>query len=160
MKKPLLAIALVASLASVAYAQNYALRHGSLRVDDDHLLFFNDKPVWPKVQGNNSLTFIDKWRFGNNDVVLVQDNGGTACPASYHFVTTGKWGAKSTPAFGSCSDLIKVTRKANTIRVDMPSYTNRNQSEETYRQNLNKRYIYVFKNGKVTESIVPNKSKR
>jgi hypothetical protein len=159
MKKSLIAVtALYFVVSSVAWAQNISTRFGALTLDEDHLLRFRGRPVQPKVQGNNSLTFVKTFLMGSKDVVLVQDNGGTGCPAQFHFVTVSSSGAKATAAFGSCSDLIKVARVGDSIKVDMPGFAGPVQSEAQWQRESRKRYVYFFKNGRVNETIVQPKA--
>jgi hypothetical protein len=158
MKKPIITVtALLFAVSSVAWAQNLSTRFGTLTVDEEHLLGFRGRPVQSKVQGNNSLTFVKTFAMGSKDVVLVQDNGGTACPAQYHFVTVSSSGAKATPAFGSCSDLVKVARVGDAIKVEMPGFAGPIQSEAQWQQQSRQRYVYLFKNGRVSETVTQPK---
>lgn len=62
---------------------------------------------------------------GEWDAVLVMNNsGGTACPALYFFVAVNtKGGFAISPEFGTCSDLAKVARQGTKLLVTMPSRT-------------------------------------
>ncbi|RYG70883.1 hypothetical protein EON80_06535 [bacterium] len=156
LKKSLFIATLMAGVASAAWAQNYSTRFGTLFIDDEHVLSFNGKPVQSSVVGNNSLTYIEKFQFGKTkDVVLVQDNGGTACPAQYHFVTLTKSGAKGTKAFGTCNEATKVSRQGDTIRVEMQGFATRFQSEAVQDKAFKEKHVFLFKNGWLTESVLP-----
>lgn len=93
-----------------SYEKSFKTRYGVLTINDDtRTLQFKGKPVLPTVEGNNSLGIIATYELGKNDVVLLQNNGGTACPAQYIFITISTVGVRATPEFGTCSDIIRVT---------------------------------------------------
>jgi hypothetical protein len=153
MKKPLLAAALLLSFATAAFAQNIATRFGALTINKDQVLLFRGQPVQPRVEGNDSLSLLRKFRIGTKDVVLVQDNGGTACPALYHFVTVSKNGARASKAFGTCTDLIKVARRGDAVVVDMPGYHAPFATQTELNRFLRHRHIFRFKNGVIRASV-------
>src|ERR1041384_1392216 len=125
MRKFVLIITLLLLASASALAQDtntITTRFGALTVNDAGLLLFKGTPVQPTVEANNSLDLSKPFEIGAADVVLVTDNGGTACPALYYFVTVTNSGAKVTPSFGTCSDLAKVKRVGNSISISMPGY--------------------------------------
>lgn len=62
------------------------------------------------VQGNSALQVVAHFELdGGQDIVLLQDTGGTACPALYRFATLTPQGIAVTQTFGTCSDLAAVT---------------------------------------------------
>jgi hypothetical protein len=132
-------------------------RHGKLSTSTDNVLLFNGKPVKPEVQGNNSLSFVEKFQLGNTDVVLVQDNGGSACPAQYHFVTVAASGIRVSPSFGSCSDLAEVSRKGDQILVSMPGFVGPFESKAAQAKAARRKHVFVYANGVVTENGKPIK---
>ncbi len=92
------------------YDKTAKSRYGVLSVrEDDNTLLFKGKPVQPKIEGNNSLSIVASYELGKNDVFLLQNTGGTACPALFTFVTVNAAGLKATPEFGTCSDIIYPT---------------------------------------------------
>lgn len=115
--------------------QLLSTRFGPLSVGQDRVLLFKARRVQPRVRGNNSLDLGTLYRIGSTDVVLVTDNGGTACPYLYHFVAVATAGAKATPAFapavnlhGSCGP---ATGSSFTSRATAaPSNPNRNGSRQ------------------------------
>ena len=58
-------------------------RFGALSVGKDRMLMFKGQKLDPPIEGNNSLNLGVPFRIGSNDVALVIDNGGTACPVLY-----------------------------------------------------------------------------
>jgi hypothetical protein len=89
--------------------------------------------------------------------VLVTDNGGTACPALYYFVTVTKSGAKATRAFGTCSDLIKVKRTGDSISVSMPGYRGPFESKRSQNRAARENHVFIYHAGVVTENGKPVK---
>jgi len=129
-----------------------ATRFGSLTVDDDKTLLFNGRKVTPPVVGNNSLSMGDPIPIGATDVVLVLDNGGTACPSLYHFVTVSKTGARATKAFGTCGDVTSVKRTGSSIRLIMPGFRGPFEPEAVQLRAARQQHIFVFRSGVVTEN--------
>lgn len=113
-------------LAVQAYADDLVTRFGVLSTNARQMLFFNGKPVLPTIEGNNSLTFIAVFRSidpdfkRDSDVVLIQNNGGTACPALYHVAIIMSSGIKVTPEFGTCSDLIDFAKNGKELTFGLP----------------------------------------
>jgi hypothetical protein len=95
-------------------------RFGVISISEENILLFNGQPLSPTIQGNNSLSLADHNEGRQSDVLLVQDNGGTACPAQYYFVSISSTGAKPSKVFGTCSDLLKTAKKGEEILVSMP----------------------------------------
>ena len=68
------------------------------------------QPPAEPVQGNAALHVVAHFELEQGpDIVLLQDTGGTACPALYRFATLTPQGIAVTPEFGTCSDLSAVT---------------------------------------------------
>jgi hypothetical protein len=65
----------------------------------------------------SSFVFVNKFRIGLSDVVLLNVGGGSGCAAKYMFliVTSSKF--THTNEFGNCSDLPKVKQQSNKIIV-------------------------------------------
>ncbi|MDP3230679.1 MAG: hypothetical protein Q8N13_22265 [Acidovorax sp.] len=61
------------------------------------------------VQGNSALHIVAHFELEKQDIVLLQDTGGTACPALYRFAILTPQGIGVTPEFGTCSDIAAVT---------------------------------------------------
>lgn len=132
--------------------QEVATRFGSLTVGDDNTLFFNGRQLTPPVVGNNSLNMDDPIPIGATDVVLVLDNGGTACPSMYYFVTVSKTGARATKPFGTCGDVTSVKRVGDSIRVIMPGFLGPFQPESAQLRAARQRHVFVFRAGVLTQN--------
>lgn len=130
-------------------SENNALtvRGGELSIggeSNDQKLFLNGSKL---MDGNGySLSFDKKFTIGDNDVVLMINNsGGTACPAQYFFVSVSPQGiAKLSPEFGTCSDLAEAIQTGLKIKVTMPVMDNEDEESANY--------VYknetLFENGK------------
>lgn len=132
-------------------AQEVVTRFGSLTVGNDKTLLFNGRKLTPSVVGNNSLHMDEPIQIGETDVVLVLDNGGTACPSLYYFVTVSKTGARATKPFGTCGAVTSVKRVGNSIRVIMPGYRGPFESESAQLRAARQRHVFVFRAGVVTK---------
>src|SRR6267378_5601216 len=149
---------LLASASALAQETNsITTRFGALTVSDAGMLLFKGTPVHPSIEANNSLDLSEPYQIGTSDVVLVTDNGGTACPALYYFVTVTKSGAKVTPSFGTCSDLIKIKRTGDSISVSMPGYQGPSESKRAQLRAARERHIFIYHAGVITENSKPVK---
>jgi hypothetical protein len=151
---------LIASLSFVAsstFAQDIPTRFGTLKIDAENMLLYKNSPLNPEIRGNNSLNAVGTYQLGNNDVVLIQDNGGTACPAQLYFVTVSASGVKATSAFGTCSDLIEVKQMADSISVTMPGFLGPSESEAAQRKAAKDKHVFVLKGGLLAENGKPIK---
>lgn len=121
MIRSLLSVLTLALITTATHAEDtITTRFGSLTINDENILLFEGQVLDPIIQGNNSLSVLGTYRLANSDAVLIQDNGGTACPALLYFVELSSGGLKATQEFGSCSDLVEVKQADETIIVTMP----------------------------------------
>ena len=136
-----LALIIMAACNGASYAgEKVATRFGVVSISDANVLLVNGKPTSPVVEGNNSLSIVKQFSLSDADVVLVQDNGGMACPAEYYFVSLSQGGAKVSKSFGTCSDRISTSQAGNAITVKMPGFgTNK------------KAGIFVFQDGVLSQ---------
>lgn len=114
--------------SEAVYEKAADTRFGRVSVDDEERLVFKGKLVQPEVAGNNGLSIVRQYEVGSSDILLIQNTGGTACPALYHFATVTARGMTVTPEFGSCSDLIATYQEGARIRVLMPKLVSGNMS--------------------------------
>lgn len=75
------------------------------------------------VQGNAALHVVAHFEQEGQDIVLLQDSGGTACPALYRFATLTPQGITVTREFGTCSDLATVTLEDTSNGMKEPHLT-------------------------------------
>lgn len=160
MPKHIIVMALLLLAATSALAQetnSTTTRFGTLTVSDAGVLLFNGNPFIPTIEANNSLDLSGPFQIDATDVVLVTDNGGTSCPALLYFVTASKSGAQATPAFGTCSDLIKTKHSGDSISVSMPGYQGPMESKKAQTRAARERHIFIYRGGVVTENGKPVK---
>src|SRR6266699_1626395 len=154
MRKHIIGIALVLLAGSSALAQDSTdtkTRFGRLTVSEDQKLLFQGRPFEPPIEGNNGLAVAEPYQIGATDVVLVTDLGGTACPATYYFVTVSKSGAQASPSFGTCSDLTTVKRTGDSISVSMPGFAPPFDSKMEKRKAARERHVFIFSAGVLTD---------
>lgn len=142
MKKALVTLAM-AMMACAANAQSVKVSNGSFEIKESSLAY-NGKVI-PLEEDIMTVKVVGKYNNLNKDVVLFsQTTGGTACPATYFFVTVDASGATKSNPFGTCSDLAKVTPSTGEIVVTMPSMKGKST-----------KYVYkegqVFENGKLAK---------
>ena len=97
--------------------------YGNVSVDNDSMppqLLVNGRPLKPSIEGNQSLQLLKQLQFQGNTAILLQDTGGSACPALFRWVLVGPHTISYTPEFGSCSDLVKLTSSAAALTLTMP----------------------------------------
>lgn len=125
----------------------------SVREDDMHLLF-KGKPVTPAIAGNSSLSIVAQYEIGRSDVLLLQNSGGTACPALFHFITVNATGLRATPEFGTCSDIIypSMDTKTATVTITTNGFQGPFQSEAEKRKAYMTKTVFRFANGRLTEN--------
>jgi Tfp pilus assembly major pilin PilA len=141
----------------VALAEEIPTRFGSLKINGENMLLYKNRPLKPEIQGNNSLSTVGIYQIGISDVVLIQDNGGTACPAQFYFVSISNNGVMATSPFGTCSDLVEVKQVAETISVTMPGFMGSFESQEAQRKAAKEKHVFAFKGGVLTENGMPIK---
>lgn len=114
-------------------------RYGHLKANEHSQLVLGSRLVKPAIQANSSLSIKESFRIGDDDLVIIENNGGTACPALFNFVLIGANGARSYPTFGTCSDIYQTEHSGNAVVVTM-------QGES------NLPYRYLFADGVLTEN--------
>ena len=136
-----------------SYEKSFKTRYGVLTINDDtRTLQFKGKPVLPTVEGNNSLSIVVTYELGKNDVVVLQNNGGTACPALYVFITISTAGVRATPEFGTCSDIIRVTSDLkNSVTLVMNGFTGPFEANAATRKAWMTKTVFKFSNGQIED---------
>jgi len=109
-------------------------RYGHLTTNEHAQLILNGRLVKPAIQANSSLSIKESYRIGEDHVVLIENIGGSACPALFNFVSVRANGAQSYPTFGTCSDIYQAERSGDSVVITM-------QGQE------NESHQYIFANG-------------
>jgi hypothetical protein len=157
MLKLMIGLVVMFLAVTCAFAQEVSTRFGALSVNEDKMLLFRGQPLKPPIQGNNSLDISKPFTVGSTDVVLVTDNGGTACPFLYYFVSVSKSGAKVTPVFGTCGEATNVKFNGDSISVTMPGFLGPFERQAAQRRAARERHVFIFRGGVVTENGKPVK---
>ena len=95
-------------------------RFGGLRIAEQDKLLFNERPLAREVFGVAGLNFKALFQLKAADVVLVQETGGSGCPAMFYLVTLNASGAKLSQSFGTCSEFVKPERLGDELFIHMP----------------------------------------
>lgn len=160
MRKYILSFAMMLLAGGGAPAQEtngVTTRFGALIINDAGVLLFKGAPVQPTIEANSSLDLSEPYQIGASDAVLVTATGGSACPAVYYFVTVTTSGAKVTPSFGTCSDLIKVKRNGGSISISMPGYRGPSESKRAQLRAAREKHLFIYRAGVVTKNGRPIK---
>ena len=139
------------------YDKTMKTRYGVLSVrEDDNTLLFKGKPVRPAIEGNASLSIVASYELGKNDVFLLQNTGGRMCPALYRFVTINAAGLRTTPEFGTCSDIIYPTSDLKEgVMVAMVGIAGKIAFSEANDKTALKTVFYKYLNGQIFENGKP-----
>lgn len=130
-------------------------RHGIVEADRDQLLLrYRGKPLLPQDSGSYSI--VRHVQMGAEDVLLVQNDGGTACPALFRFVTVSAKGASVSEEFGSCSDLAYAfvaegpPGQPEHMVVRMPGFKGPFESEQEQLRAARTRMEWTYANRRLT----------
>ena len=139
------------------YEKTMKTRYGVLSVrEEGNVLLFKGKPVTPVIDGNASLSIVASYELGKNDVFLLQDTGGASCPALYRFVTINAAGLRTTPEFGTCSDIIYPTSDLKEgVMVAMVGIAGKIAFSEANDKTALKTVFYKYLNGQIFENGKP-----
>ncbi len=112
-------------------------------------LLLDGEEILPDVKWRDSLTFIAVIPTLSSDLVLIQDNNGSECPALYYIINVSASAIKATPRFGSCSDEVVLHWTGMEVEIQMTS--SGGMGKDAYIYNAEKHSLSL--NGKpVTES--------
>lgn len=117
---PLLGLALVAGVSTVAQAQQAQTRFGTIAVSNDKITW-RGHTLHPVLAGNSGLMLSQPIQMGDSDIVLVQSIGGSLCPATVAVVQVNRKKEHHTNFFGTCSDMARTRTVGDTLEIRMPS---------------------------------------
>lgn len=151
---------IISSIWVTAYASEsvHSTRYGKFQIKESQTyprgaLYFNQKLVTPVIEGNNGLSIENIYKLQKDDVALVEEIGGSGCPVTLYFVkVTPTKQLSVSPAFGSCSDLIKVSAKTNQIIITMPNFIGAPESAEQERRVAKRKMTYIYNGNVVKEN--------
>lgn len=136
-------------------SQSVTTPFGTLSISDEKKLLFNGVPTDPVLEGNSNLSFLDKKSLNGQSVILVQNTGGTACPATFTFVQLSAAGAKLSKEFGTCSDLYQLEQVGGKLTLTLPGFTGPYEPESAQQQATKKKVIYTLEGGVLSEDGKP-----
>ncbi len=114
-----LALGLLAAAAPAA-ADPVATRFGVMDYDDNaRLLTYQGKPV-RNAEPNNGFNLYGPKAAGAYDLVMVENMGGSFCPAQYRVAVLSSAGLKLSPEFGTCSDLMDSHFDGQKLKMVQP----------------------------------------
>ena len=137
------------------YEKSLKTRYGVVSVrEEDQFLLFRGKPVKPAIEGNSSLSIVANYEMGQTDVLLLQNTGGTACPALFRVVYINPTGLRASPEFGTCSDIIYPRFDPKTgVTVSMIGFQGPFESAAAQRKAAMSKTVYRWTpDGRVTEN--------
>lgn len=113
------------------------------------------------VQGNSALHIVAHFELEGQDIVLLQDTGGTACPALYRFATLSPQGIGVTPEFGTCTNIATIAIDEGHGGSHEPIVTMNGsrgpfEPEEEQRRAHMQLHRFVLRQGQVHEISVRN----
>ena len=126
-------------------------RFGVVAVDKNATLTVNGEPVKPTVQGNSSLTLEKVFQLNDRDLVLVQDDGGQACPALYYIVILRRMNATTFGSFGTCAEYISAEQNGQSITMKLPGYSGPFEGQSSRAKSSRTIETFVYANGRMTE---------
>lgn len=109
------------------------------------------------VQGNGALHLVAHFELPDQDIVLLQSTGGTACPAQYRFATLTQQGIAVTPEFGTCSDIASIALpepqagNAPAPVVSIVGSAGPSESEAAQRRAASRLHRFALRQGQVVE---------
>ena len=157
MKKQFLIGLMTSIFISSIYAQDIPTRFGKLTINDENILLYKNKSFNPEIQGNSSLSHLGTYALGTKDIVLIQDNGGTGCPALLYLITLSESKVKASQPFGTCSDLIKVKATDKNVLVTMTGFQGPFESEKAQEKAAREKHLYSFNGEKIKHSQIKGK---
>ena len=108
------------------------------------------------VQGNSRLDLVAHYEVQGQDVVLIENTGGTGCPALFRFATLSPQGIAVTPEFGSCSDIASANLEKGpdgtpTPTVVMSGFLGPFEPAQAREQAFSKIQRFALRQGSVVE---------
>jgi hypothetical protein len=120
--KNIIVIAILLQACSLFAQVNNETIKGVLAIKDN-ILYLNDRVVYPKIEGDFSLTIKENLTYKDgNAILLMNSSGGTACPALYRLIMLTPSFINQTPEFGNCSDLPKVSTEGGKLKVTFQKF--------------------------------------
>ena len=140
------------------YEKSLKTRYGVATVrEDDQVFLFRGQPVKPTIEGNSGLSIVANYEMGQTDILLLQNTGGTACPALFHIVHVSPSGLRTSPEFGTCSDIIYPSFNPNAgVSISILDFQGPNEPPLAQRKATVTKIIYKWTpDGQITKNGKP-----
>lgn len=128
---------------------------GKLKISEDKVLLLDGKPIKPRVQGNVLLDVSKQFSFRKNQAFLIEDIGGTACPAVYRWIIVSSQGYVVSPSFGTCSDLIETSVDGEKLLAVMPGFVGPFEPVSKHKKAVKQKFTYLYDGKLLTENGNP-----
>jgi hypothetical protein len=127
-----------------------------LSINESGVLLLDGKPVIPRTVGNNSLSLIARASVGKDLAMLIQDNGGAACPEMYRWLILRNGAYAVSNWFGSCSPYAKVrTTTSGMLIVTMADFAGDAVSDAERKRVARKKMTYTYDGKSLAENGKP-----
>lgn len=115
------AVILLVTCSQHAFAESVKTPQGDLAVQD-RVVTIAGRSI-PNLPPANAGIYIEKtYVYPSQTDVLLQYAGGSACPARYRWLVVTDSIVGVSPEFGTCSDLITITKQQSEITVEAPAF--------------------------------------
>ena len=122
--------------------------------EDGGEVLFEGRPLKPAITGNSALDILHTYRYPGKALYVVQDTGGTACPAQLYIVEVTTAGATATDAFGTCSDEIKMAKTAGGLTLTMPGFAGQSEDgTQALSTAADATHAFTYRAGRISERI-------
>lgn len=110
---------------------------------------FSEKPAQVAIEGNNRLRLVASFENKAEDIIVLQNSGGNACPALFRFATISEKGIHVSPEFGTCSDIFVARPSKNddqAITLTMTGFDGQFEPTAQQQSHLTKVVYHYAKN--------------
>lgn len=121
-------------------------------------LFADGQPVQPAVRGNNGLAIVRTVTAGDHTLYVVQDTGGSACPATFRIADASAAGVTVSDGFGTCSDVIRITEQPDGVSLSMPAFAGPDASSAERAAIGSERHLFRYTGGRVRETVTGHRT--
>ena len=136
-----------------SYDKKFTTRHGEVTINEDKVLLFKGKPLKPSIEGNSGLSIIGKYQDGAKDLLVIQDTGGSGCPAQFQMLTVTASQIVASKPFGTCSDLIQIVQEGSIVVISMPGFMGPFESRTARNQAATEVHIFKIAGLQVAETV-------
>ena len=119
-------------------------RFGDLSVDDAQYVRLNGHRVQPAISGNNMLQLDEVFPWGDRDLVVAKDSGGTSCLEQLAVIVVDVSGAHSPGEFGTCAETEDVKRVGDHLVTSMHGFEGPSEPEAAQQRAAAERHSFII----------------